>query len=353
MIKVLNIAGNLKTGGVSTIIKSLINLNAAADSNYDLLLFNDEVTRELPKCRVYNLTGKINNPISAIKEIRKIAKYYDAYLIHAPEIKIMPLLISTRKKCLVFQHGMALSKKSFIKRVTKRILLNILPLFDNVKVICSSKQAAIKMRSYGILVPASKIEIINFGIQTRNIVSAKMMTPDKIIIGTAGILSKIKRFDILIRSLYDYSGITKLVVKIAGDGPELNYLKELASQIKNPAVEVIFEGNIENMEQFYTGLDLFVFPSHNESFGLVVAEALSYRIPVVCFSDLGGALNLVKNEINGIIVEDKTTGLTDLFNKIAEYPNFILELRKNIKPEDLEMYDIRQTRNQLDKMIGI
>ncbi|MCB9211462.1 MAG: glycosyltransferase family 4 protein [Ignavibacteriales bacterium] len=351
-MRVLNIAGDLKTGGVSTIIKSLIMLNSEFENQYDLLLFNDYKTKEFENCKIWNLSGKLLTPIVTKNILSNISKQYDAFIIHAPEHKILPNLIFTGKKCLVFQHGMALSKNSLIKKIAKKILLNSLSLFKNVKIICSSEHAIKKMRSYGIWIPKSKIFIVNFGIDLSEVKLLKTNKKNCVTIGTAGILSKIKRFDLLLEALLHYSNINNLVIKIAGEGPESSNLKILASKVNSKNVKIEFLGNVDDMHSFYSSLDLFVFPSHNESFGLVVAEALKYKLPIICFDDLGGALALVKHNENGIILKDKINGLKNFLNTLDTKFIYLEKMRDNISVKELTKYDIKNTRRTIDLLLG-
>lgn len=68
---------------------------------------------------------------------------------------------------------------------------------------------------------------------------------------------------------------------IAGDGPEMNTLKETSRRL---GVEnfVSFLGVIKDMPAFYESLDLFLCPSLREPFGNVVIEANASGCPVLC-----------------------------------------------------------------------
>lgn len=67
---------------------------------------------------------------------------------------------------------------------------------------------------------------------------------------------------------------------IAGDGPDLPYLKNRASDlgIKH---RVTWLGSISDISGFYFDLDFYLFMSWYEGFGLSVAEAMASRVPIV------------------------------------------------------------------------
>ncbi|MFN3963725.1 MAG: glycosyltransferase family 4 protein, partial [Fimbriimonadaceae bacterium] len=71
----------------------------------------------------------------------------------------------------------------------------------------------------------------------------------------------------------------------------------------------------EHVDGYYAGADVFAFPSDTETQGLVVAEAMSYGLPVVVAQG-GGASQAVKPYHSGLVVpsnvESFATGLKTL-----------------------------------------
>jgi len=69
-------------------------------------------------------------------------------------------------------------------------------------------------------------------------------------------------------------------LSIAGEGPRLTELQRHVHRAGlNCRVSLL--GSVEDMESFYGSLDYYLFMSRYEPFGLVLAEAMSCRIPVV------------------------------------------------------------------------
>jgi glycosyltransferase involved in cell wall biosynthesis len=59
---------------------------------------------------------------------------------------------------------------------------------------------------------------------------------------------------------------------------------------------------MEEVGVFYEAIDIFILASrHDEGYGLVVAESMSYGKPVV-ITNSGGATEIVENGVNGYIV---------------------------------------------------
>lgn len=91
-----------------------------------------------------------------------------------------------------------------------------------------------------------------------------------------------KRIDILIKNFLK-ADINNSKLFIGGKGPQLTYLKNLA----NNDERVIFLGFISDSEinEFYNSLDVFVFPSFMEGYGLPMVEAMACCKPVVTLDD--------------------------------------------------------------------
>ena len=74
----------------------------------------------------------------------------------------------------------------------------------------------------------------------------------------------------------------KLKLRIAGVSPEM--ITHLFGP-EDTDIEVL--GLIQDKESFYTSIDLLVHPAKYEAFGMVITEALSMAVPVLCSSECG------------------------------------------------------------------
>lgn len=104
----------------------------------------------------------------------------------------------------------------------------------------------------------------------------------------------------------------KLVV--VGDSPFKALYKHYIS--KNIEDKIIFVGKVsyDELPKYYVSCDVFVSPAtEKESFGIVLLEAMASKIPVIA-SDIEGYKQVIKDEINGFLFENKN--YKDLANKI-------------------------------------
>jgi glycosyltransferase involved in cell wall biosynthesis len=103
----------------------------------------------------------------------------------------------------------------------------------------------------------------------------------------------LKGFDIVIRSFANFfrrldpSEKKTVRLVIVGNGPELAFLRSLSAQEGlSEHVEIICWIERAAMRQSYSDSTAFFFPSH-EGAGMVVPEALSCGLPVICFDNSG------------------------------------------------------------------
>lgn len=87
---------------------------------------------------------------------------------------------------------------------------------------------------------------------------------------------------------------------IVGDGNYMQNLKRLSQDIQS---DIIFTGyiNPEELYNYYYASDLFVLPTHNDAWGLVVNEAMACGLPVIVTDAAGCSIDLIKN--NGFVIE--------------------------------------------------
>lgn len=102
-----------------------------------------------------------------------------------------------------------------------------------------------------------------------------------------GRLVEKKGFDVLLDALAALpSAAPPVVLMLAGDGPLRGGLEARARALA-PRVVVRFVGWVEEVAPLFAASDLFVLPSRDEPFGIVVLEAMASGVPVVATRTAG------------------------------------------------------------------
>ena len=97
----------------------------------------------------------------------------------------------------------------------------------------------------------------------------------------------------------------------------------------------------EDLFRYYCASDIFVLPTREDVWGLVVNEAMAVGLPVITTDNCNAGLELIENEINGYIVpveSDKELGQKILYllsdsslcgsmsiNNLKKIENFTIE----------------------------
>jgi glycosyltransferase involved in cell wall biosynthesis len=165
---------------------------------------------------------------------------------------------------------------------------------------------------------------------------------------SAGRFVPLKGFDITIKSFarfksqlpIDQQHKAKLI--LVGDGPHKEYLIRLAKELElGNSIQFIAWLDRTNFKKLYASSHVFLFPSH-EGAGMVVAEALSYGLPVVCFKndgpgefvDVNCSITVPYNRYNVSI-----SGFADALLTLFKDPKLYAKLSVGAKETFLSRFD--------------
>ena len=125
-------------------------------------------------------------------------------------------------------------------------------------------------------------------------------TLEPFVLGFCGRLSIEKNVFLLarIRTELLARGITNFRFLIVGHGKEESWLRQ---NLPNAEFTGVLRGH--DLARAYANMDLFVFPSHTDTFGNVVLEALASGVPAVVTPD-GGPRYIVREGETGSIATD-------------------------------------------------
>lgn len=125
------------------------------------------------------------------------------------------------------------------------------------------------------------------------------MKEEKIVLAVGQFIPR-KGFDILLSSFIDME--KDIGLYIVGGEPTEEYDSLVK---KNDLTNVHFVGFKTKLElaDYYCAADVFVLPTREDIWGLVINEAMSYGLPVVTTDRCNAGLELIRNGENGFIVK--------------------------------------------------
>jgi glycosyltransferase involved in cell wall biosynthesis len=109
---------------------------------------------------------------------------------------------------------------------------------------------------------------------------------------------------------------------IAGDGPLREQARQVVDALHLPDVHFAGFLNQSELPEAYAVADIFVLPSKmHETWGLVVNEAMNFRLPVVVTDKVGCAVDLVRQGASGFIVpHTSTAALASAIGRLVDDP---------------------------------
>ncbi len=122
----------------------------------------------------------------------------------------------------------------------------------------------------------------------------------------------------IVKLLSDLLNINAEIIFIGPKGDD-DYMQALTEEIKSAGIDVSFTGHVDNVEDYLSISDIYLFPSKDEGFGVSVIQALAsgnltFMSPVGCYQELEhigfkGVINGDTSEWVNIIADNisKTT----------------------------------------------
>jgi len=259
------------------------------------------------------LVEHISSGIAGLISLLKIIRKEKIDVVHAHSGKdfglaIMAAKLSRKVKVVLTRH-MAIPMKN-----------NLFKSFLNKKV---DKFIAVSQATLESLINYNKIEkekiiLIHNGIDLnkysstykQNILKEEYKISAEIkLIGCVGRLDKAKGQQELIKAI-------PMIIKklpyvrfiLIGDDCADGEKARLEDLIKKLELEpfVIFAGFRNDIAQVMHDLDIFILPSQQEAFPLVILEAMAQKKPVIA-TQVGGVGEIIKNKENGMLIEAKNT----------------------------------------------
>lgn len=132
---------------------------------------------------------------------------------------------------------------------------------------------------------------------------------------SVGRLAKQKGFDYLLnvaKKVFDKYPDWQWI--ILGEGDERSILEKVIKEEKLKQVKLL--GRVNNVGDYLKKSAIFVMTSRYEGFPLVLIEAKQYNLPIVSFKCKTGPSELVKDKVNGYLVE--CFDIDEMANKICE-----------------------------------
>ncbi len=171
--------------------------------------------------------------------------------------------------------------------------------------------------------------------------------PENKMIMSVGRFAYVKGYDVLLKACPKLDKDTGVYI-IGGKVTE--EYAEMKRKLNLPNVHFVEFKTKNELAKYYKAADLFVLPTREDIWGLVINEAMAYGLPVITTDRCIAGLELVKNDENGYIVPVENSAA------LAEKCNAILSndvLCKKMSENSLEKIQVYTIENMAERYLQI
>ena len=278
---------------------------------------------------------------SQVRKFRRIQRNNN-FLIHThlPQAELVAALSCKKKSFVISRHNFESfwpNKPRFISTVLSRYVSSraaqVVAISNAVKEYLSSSNEVPKNL---------KIKVVHYGFNNQRITpnninqinDIELNSTSDFKIGTIGRLVPGKNYQTLFSALAQVCKVNPRVkLFIVGDGVSKNELLEFAQNL-NLTKNIIWLGRTGHTDEFLQKIDLFVFPSLGEGFGLVLLEAMLASKPIIAANNsaipevLGATYSGLFPTTDSKILSQK---ILDVAGDSLESQNLIDEYSKQIQ----------------------
>ncbi|MCR5704420.1 MAG: glycosyltransferase [Eubacterium sp.] len=325
MKNVLVIIGKLKIGGAER-VGFEIGYNAD-QSKYKIhyVVFGNEIgsyeeTLKAKGCVIHHMDSPSSNYLQYYRSLKKLIREEKILVIHSHTMFNSGWAMLAGKKCGVpirISHSHTIkdtNKRGIVKNSYEKIMRKIILQNATDYVACGTGAGE---WLYGVEQFREKGQLIYNGIQLseyyyreniRNQIRKELGIEDKFVIGHVGHLASVKNQKYLINILPKILEKKKnTVLLFLGDGTDRESLENMVKE-QDLKDFVIFTGNVNNVGEYMSAMDVFAFPSLHEGMPLSLIEAQANGLPC-CISDRIPRDVYLTDLIKGLSIDEASKGL--------------------------------------------
>jgi len=257
--------------------------------------------------------GWIPYPLFVYNKIRNM----DSDVFHADYVHTgAPLIWAKKRPSVVAIHDVlpfSYDKKDLtpMDRVRVMLYMRNFKSIEKADAIIVASECARNEAIERTRIPEEKIHAVHYGIDARMLKPTPKKDTGKIRIGYIGGLDGRKNVTLLVECFKKISRKNKDVeLHLAGTGRNFAKFKEM----RVPNMFLHGDVKYQDVSSFLNSLDVFVFPTLGEGFGLPVCEAMACGVPVVA-SNLTTMPEIVGDA--GILSEPNVKEMSDSIEKMV------------------------------------
>lgn len=148
-------------------------------------------------------------------------------------------------------------------------------------------------------------------------------------------------------------GFSNFTLLVGGEGPQRAELATLSQTYGlQDCVKWLGWVNYESLGYYFQESDVFVFPTLEDTWGMVVLEAMAFGKPVLC-SKFAGASEMVQEGKNGYLFDPRNSDqLAELMQQFIDKPECIVTMGKQSQ-QLITSYTVETVAQSLAQIINV
>lgn len=334
MLRVLHVVTDMNRGGLETMLMNYYRHIDRGSVQFDFLVhrqkraaYDDEIEKLGGRIfRIQKLNPLSPSYYSALDDFFREHTEYNIVHAHLDCMSAYPLRAAKRAGVPVrIAHAHSTAQDHDWKFIFKLFSKRFISRYATFLFSCSEDAGKWMFGTDKITVLKNAIDTSKyaFDMSVRNEMRKKLQLEDAFVLGHVGRFSPAKNHDFLIdvfQIVKECCPDAKLL--LVGDGAKRIEIFEKVRRL-NLSKDVIFAGVCENVDELLQAMDIFVFPSLYEGFGIAALEAQTSGLPCV----------ISKNVPNDCAVTADLTAFLPLDAGADEWADAVLTKRDIVRKD--------------------
>jgi glycosyltransferase involved in cell wall biosynthesis len=256
--------------------------------------------------KIYNVPNFRRHPLKYYRELSRIIKEGKYEIVHINMMSaanIIPHIVAKRcnvRHIISHSHSSNTPKgiiRKILDKLNKRILINNTTDFFGCSYVAANWLFDNKIKKEKIVIVNNAIDLKKFkkDDKIRKKIREELKINDGLVIGHVGRFCAEKNHTFLVDVFKELLSVKPdSYLLLIGSGELLNNIKNKVSELgieKN----VIFLGNVNNVNEYMQAMDMFILPSYFEGLPLVAIEAQASGLKCIISSNVTKDVNINNN----------------------------------------------------------
>ena len=334
--KILIIAAKLHIGGAEKVARDIALYASPEQYEFHYVVFGEEVgtyeNQLLEKgCKVFHLAEPSASYPRFMGELMALMKQHRYHAVHAHNMFNCGFSMLAARLCgvpvrVAHAHSALADGSGFVKNIYEMLMRSLILTCSTDLVGCGIKagqrlfgEKAWKKRG-NLILNGINVEEFSYDAQKREAVRARLGLTQHFVMGHAGHLMEVKNQKFLLELMPELlKRRPDAMLLLLGEGEDRPMLEQ---KIRDMGLEshVIMTGNVTNVADYLSAMDVFVFPSLYEGLPLSILEVQANGLPCV-ISDSVPPDVFLTNLIHPLSLQDsKNNWVNTILNQYRTNP---------------------------------